>query len=182
MENLTPPQPRSRISDTIEGLEIVIPAQRRLLVSVFLLLWLGGWAYGEVSVINEMLESPDPEPMLLFWLAAWTLAGLFVVALLAWSLAGREVVRVTPSAVRITRRAFGIGRTKSYDAMQIRDLRVSPAKIASSRPRAGRRAPRREAGGIEFDYGASTVKFGSGLDENEAQQIVDRIRPRLPSS
>jgi hypothetical protein len=34
---------------------------------------------------------------------------------------------------------------------------------------------------IAFDYGAKTYRFGAGVDEAEAQAIVDTLRERWPS-
>jgi hypothetical protein len=35
-----------------------------------------------------------------------------------------------------------------------------------------------KAGALAFDYGTSTVRWGAGLDEAEAQVIVERLTQR----
>jgi hypothetical protein len=34
-------------------------------------------------------------------------------------------------------------------------------------------------GTVAFDYGARTYRFGRGIDEAEAKQVVAELRPRL---
>lgn len=182
MAHVAPPESRSTITDTVDGLEISIPAKKRFFISLFLIFWLGGWAVGEMSAINQIMGSESPGPFIIFWLGGWTLGGLFAFAVLAWSMAGQEVITITPSSLTISRRVFGLGRTKSYDATQIRKMRVSPTNMSMSDPRAAFQHWGIGGGPVAFDYGASTVNFGAGIDESEAQTIVDRIRPRVPSS
>jgi tetrahydromethanopterin S-methyltransferase subunit E len=72
----------------------------------------------------------------------------------------------------------GFGFDKEYDLVQMRDLRVAhlgvnPFDISSSLQLWG------VGGGvIAFDYGARTYRFGAGLDEAEAKQIVTAIKQR----
>lgn len=181
MTHVTPPSSRSTITDTAEGMEISIPARKRFFTALFLVFWLGMWAIGEMSAINQIAGSDSPEPFLIFWLGAWTLGGVFAGAVLAWSLGGREVVTITASSLSIAQRVFGIGRTKSYDVSQVHRLRVSPTTFSMSDPRAAMQFWGIGGGLIAFDYGASTVNFGVGIDEAEAQTIVDRVRPRIPT-
>lgn len=50
-------------------------------VGAFTLFWLGGWAFGEVSVISTLISGQGGAgtAFLAFWLAAWTLGGLFAM-------------------------------------------------------------------------------------------------------
>jgi hypothetical protein len=166
----------------MDGLEVSIPAKKRVFVSLFLLFWLGGWAVGEMLAINQIIEADSTEPFIIFWLGGWTLGGFFALVALAWSMAGREVITVTSFSLTISQRVFGLGRTKSYDATQIRKLRISPTNMSMSDSRSALQYWGIGGGPIAFDYGASTVHFGADIDEAEARMIVDRIGPRVPSS
>ena len=64
---------------------IIIPAKAsasRYLGGVFLLFWLGGWAFGFKSVASQLM-SGQGNLFMLFWLGAWTAGGV-VAALSAY--------------------------------------------------------------------------------------------------
>jgi hypothetical protein len=78
--DLNPPA-GSKISIVSEGADptIIIPAANspmRYFTGLFLLFWLGGWAFGFVSVTSQIL-SGTANAFLFFWLGGWTLAGIF---------------------------------------------------------------------------------------------------------
>jgi len=78
-----------------------------------------------------------------------------------------------------TRRNIGeFGFDKEYDLVQMREVRVgdlgvNPFDFSSSLQLWGI-----GGGVIVFDYGARTHRFGVGLDEAEAKQIVTAIKQR----
>ena len=182
MAHVEPPSPRSRVSDTSNGLEISIPAKKQVFVILFLIFWLGMWAIGELSAIREVFGPGSPEPFIVFWLGAWALGGIFATGILFWMIAGEEVILVTPSTLDISHRVFGIGRTKSYNPLQIRRLRVSPSSQGVFDMKSSLQFWGIGGGLAAFDYGSSTIKFASGVQEAEAQYIVDFLRPRIPPS
>ena len=73
---------------------------------------------------------------------------------------------------------FGLPLRKEYDLQHVRNLRVVPfdASIWSGRDSFGGM----RGGPLAFDYGAKTVRFGTGIDEAEARMILDSIRTRFP--
>jgi hypothetical protein len=78
--DLNPPA-GSKISIVSEGADptIIIPAANspmRYFTGLFLLFWLGGWAFGFVSVTSQIL-SGKANAFHFFWLGGWTLAGIF---------------------------------------------------------------------------------------------------------
>ena len=87
---LEPPS-GSRISVTTEGANssIVVPhasggGLMRYSVGLFVLAWLGGWVLGFVSVVRTLSSGRTPSGVyafLVFWLAAWTLAGVWALYL-----------------------------------------------------------------------------------------------------
>ena len=54
----------------------------RYFVSLFSIFWLGGWFFGFVSAVEQLLAGKGPVGFLAFWLGLWTLGGLFAVVLL----------------------------------------------------------------------------------------------------
>jgi hypothetical protein len=78
--DLTPP-PGSKILVVNDGADptIVVPATgnpMRYFGGLFLLFWLGGWAFGFSHAISEIL-SGKTSVFLIFWLGGWTIGGIF---------------------------------------------------------------------------------------------------------
>jgi hypothetical protein len=183
MALIAPARPRGSSQERPEGLEIVIPAQRNAFRTLFLGVWLCGWAVGEVMVPTAFLGQdlePDARLFAMVWLAAWTLGGGFAIYAFLWSLAGRERVLVTPFSLRIKRDLFGMGRVREYELVHVRDLRCSPPAYNPHDFRSGMQVWGIGGGTIAFDHGAGTVRFGTGLEEGEAKAIIDRMRSRAP--
>lgn len=92
--------PRFRSERTALGLRLILrrpwtPIQ--VLLVVFLGAWLGGWGFGEVAAIRELLGEDSIEGgspgLVAFWLVGWTVAGVAVLYGLLWNLVGRESSR-----------------------------------------------------------------------------------------
>lgn len=68
--------------------QIVLPHESggamRYGVAVFLLAWLGGWAFGWVAVASSLLKGNDKGGggFLVFWLIGWTVGGAFAITML----------------------------------------------------------------------------------------------------
>jgi hypothetical protein len=157
---------RATIEHLPEGLVVTMRVPRVGCVTLFLGFWLLGWVAGEVSGFT-MLVSQISEPgfalgFAIVWLTGWTAGGLAALSFLALSIAGREIVTLTPQAMTRRIEAFGIGRTTSYVPQEVEGLRV----VEDSR------------GGTPFfgfDYRGKTVRMGSGLSGDDAQRIVDAL-------
>jgi len=176
---IAPAARRSSLKDGPDGLELVIPAKRNLFLMLFLLAWLGGWAFGEVSALKELRSGAGaPKAFLAFWLVGWTLGGGFAASVWLWMLAGRERILLRSGILAVRREVFGLGWTREYDLAQVRNLRVS----AESDNRAGWGATGRfwgfSGGPVAFDYGASTVRCAASVDEPEAAQIIRDLKTR----
>jgi hypothetical protein len=167
-----------------DGIRVTIPSPRNWLVIIFLGAWCGGWFFGEVTVGGQILNpSPkDPIAFLSFWLIAWTAGGILAFGALLWQLAGREVLAVNSAGFSQRIEAFGIGRTRNFDASQIRRLRATegfnsmfmnqrtwfPAVVGTG------------YGTLAFDYGPRTFRFAPALDTAEAEMVAKELRPWLP--
>lgn len=198
--NATPVQPfapRHVTTDLGDSLRITLPSRKRwfttiasaLFASVWLLVTLPIVGFGGAAMLNVMLNELRTIPAALagdaiffvfglIWLSIWSIAGLTAGYAALWGLAGREVIEVSPLAIRLARRVPGWGRAQQYQAEHIQDLRVSPQAMpdwwmrrsvwSSTTP-----------GQIAFDYGARTIRFGD-CDEAEAKQILAEIEQRFP--
>jgi len=175
MARVKVPVARATISESPEGLLITIPAKKNWLVILFLGFWVTGWLFGEGSAIHELLRvhTSSGAPMnantrvgtnlfMMVWLVGWTAGGGFAALVWLWNLAGVERILLGPSTLATKR--------------DILDLRVSASPFNFN----NRMSPFQmmNSGTIAFDYGAKTFRFGMGLDEAEAQQIIERLKSR----
>lgn len=187
MAKIQPADSRISITDTTQGLRIVVPCRRSWFVICFLGFWICGWAVGEVMVTRQFLNGDAPpggELFMFAWLGVWTVGGVFAIYAWLWQVMGKEIVTVQGQSFKTRRDIGGFGFDMEYNLVQMRDLHVrqpgfSPIDLSSSLQLWGI-----GGGVIVFDYGARTVRFGAGLDEAEAKQIVTAIkqRYRIPSS
>jgi hypothetical protein len=178
------PGPRHTTTEEADGLAIRIPARCNYLKLAFLSLWLCGWAFGMVmgtfGFFSGMTKNPASGSFMVIWLSAWTIGGGCALFTWLWQLKGCEIITVSPDALSVRHDIFGCGRTKHYDASEIRDLRVAPFTYIPGDFRNGFAFWGFGGGTIAFDYGYKTFRFGAGIDEAEARIIVDAISARAP--
>lgn len=169
---------RARFRAGDDRLEIVIPAARRIVGTLFLAVWLGAWAFGEALAIGLLLGGAGGSSLFpLLWFGAWTLGGLVTLAAFVWTLAGREAVTVTPRELRVVRAMPLLRRGWSYDAGAVRDLRARPPLPGGSSRRRGVPAilSGRDLGSVAFDHGSGTAGFGIDLGEREAAELAATV-------
>jgi len=157
-----------------EGLSVKMRAPRAGCLVAFLGVWLVGWTFGGVAAMRSLFSAGDPlNPLSLFlllWLCGWMVGEVFVALAIAFMLDGQEVVLL--DAAKLTQRAevFGWGFSRRYDLAHATNLRPVATESGSARDL------------LAFDYAGSTVRFGTGLNETEAQRVCDSIlsyEPRL---
>lgn len=189
MSTIPPPAPRFTVETTLDGTRVLIPARRNWVLVAFLSLWLCGWVAGETMAAGFLRETLSAEgalfasPFLLFWLLGWTVGGAVVISVLLWNLIGKEVVTLEHGVMTIAKRIGPLGLPKRYDLSHVRDARVAPPPVRSSRRHyrgSGWPGFGVALAGIAFDYGARTFHFGADLDEAEAKYLLDILHPRLP--
>jgi hypothetical protein len=177
---LKPAKPRAQIIDDVSGLRVTIPARRNWFLVAFLPAWLVGWAVGEVAVLGKLVTDPPDagEGLFLFvWLVLWSIAGVLFIFFWLWNLAGKEIVALDEEALTVRYALGPSGWTRRFDRREVRDLRVSASGMTDFRSSIGWWLG--GFGTISFDYGARTYRFGRGVDEAEAKQIVAELQLRL---
>ncbi len=146
-----------------EGLVVTMPVPRSGCTTAFLGVWLLGWAAGEIGVSGTLIEGIGHFTVdiafTVVWLTVWTFAGAAASSLFALMLAGREIVTLAPDGLRRRVEAFGVGVTRTYVPAQVEDLRVMPAS-------------RGTGAFFGFEYGGKTLRWGSGLTQDDAERIV----------
>jgi hypothetical protein len=156
--------------------------------AAFLLVWLTGWAFGEVfalgflvvlvrSVFGSITGAPWPIPggewiaggaagfvflFLLVWVTLWTFGGIAAINELLRSLAGKDTVSVTLSGVELQRRAGPFRRTRAFDRAKIRRVRLRPRDQA-----------------VVMDTASGTELISKFGTRDERQAMADWLRSRL---
>lgn len=159
------------IEETPEALRIVMPVQRAGCVALFLTAWLCGWFFGEVSAISALFRMDsmlNPGALfLLVWLAGWTVGGVVAAAVLAMVLDGSEIVTFNAEEIDRRAEAFGRGLNWRYAMADATNLRQTGDEDGVK-------------DFISFDHRGKTIRFGTGLNETEAERAVDAVWVRFP--
>lgn len=181
MAKRQPADSRITTINTAEGFCIGIPCRRSVFVIGFLAFWICGWGVAEIMVAKQLVSGdapPDGEWFMLAWLGVWTIGGGVAIYAWLWQVMGKEILTMRGQTFTVRRDIGGFGFDKAYDLVQMRDLRIGqigfdPVNVSSSLQLWG------VGGGVlAFDYGARTYRFGAGLDEAEAKQVVIAIKQR----
>jgi hypothetical protein len=150
-------------------LRVLLRGLRSLPGAAFLLLWLCGWGFGELTVFERLFLSEEPEPALGFlglWLLLWTLAGGMAFRALLQTLGGTEELSVEGGELRFVRRP--LGRARRIPLSQVRGLEVvRPAR------RGGYRLALLSAG--------KELRFGQRLDDAEVARVLSALEGRVPT-
>lgn len=192
MAKISPPAPRARVSENWQELRVLIPVRRDWFALVFISFWLAGWALGEVMVLGLLLSGrTGPATLfLLAWLGCWTWGGAWALFNWCWNAGGREVTVIRGDTFSVRYEAFGMGKTWEFDAGAVRNLRVvqdgmmhapswMPAFFQTHQARRGVLPNGIWSGPLAFDYGAKTYRFGAGIDEAEARDVLPLLLARF---
>ncbi len=166
--------------DLDDGQTIRIRAVRQVFPLLFLPVWLAGWTVGGVVAIHQLLT--EFEPFLAIWLCAWALGWVFAAGTLVWMIGGVETLRVVQGDLETAMVCGPWSRRKLYQGAVIRDLKPSHQDPMLARFQFSGPFAMKASGAIQFSYGARSVRVGQGLDETEAQLLVEHLRKRLPSA
>ena len=210
MSVIPPPSPRCIIENTSPSLIITIPSRRHWFLTVYLVLLLGVFAAialpvggmllvgalfplagllgGSGSAVNEAVVSMviagcGMGLSLLAFVGMLLAGGLYVLYLLLWQLTGVEKIEVDSQAITVQHlmlKTLRVGRPKIHSAEHVKELRAVPSNTAMWWWWRSMYLWGLMDGSIAFDYGAKTFRYGSGVDEAEAKNIVRAILERFP--
>ena len=180
MLSLSGTPPRARFVREAGHLQISIDRRRGIGPAAFLLVWLGGWGLAAWSTVRTLLHESWSAgwALLAVWLAGWTIGGLTVVVLVLVLLLGNERVSVAGGALRLGVLVGPWLRERAFDLAGVHNLRVlSPRDVAPT----ARGRSRPPMGGLAFEHGGRTIRFGAGLQGLEADRVFSAIAALLPS-
>lgn len=165
-------QPTSRLSVTQDGgyTRIDVPARRPLFVSLFLTFWLCMWTVGGAAALAGLFDGTGDSAgnlFLAFWLCGWALGWVYAAASLAWMGFGTDALWIGNSRIGRKLSVGHLSRSFEYDVTHIKRawFKEQPFGSISTLPWSG--------SSVVMSYGGKQVKFASGVDETEAQIILD---------
>jgi hypothetical protein len=174
---------RAVITDSFNGLEIIIPAYRP---PVFLLRTFGGLGLAAVFVYYIWaVKAPTLQSLQIngFAIVIFCLLGiglLFLLYALWWAIAGKEVITVAGGVLTIEKKN-AIDKAVSYDLHSATNFRSVEEVMVYDRGRqfySGYPWQVAVKGTVKFDYGVDTIQFGDMLSQAEGETILERLRAK----
>ena len=112
--------------------------------------------------------------------AGWVFFGRLLINFCLLTLFGTETIVMDGISLTTRRAALGIGRSKSFNVSEVRNLRARQSGLARGfRDEAGNRFPGSWI--VVFDHAGKTHRMANDLDEEEAQILVAAIANRFPA-
>jgi hypothetical protein len=173
-------EPRFEIEHGLGGERIRVKARRNVFALAFLPFWLLLWTFGGIMALAEFMRTG--EPFLALWLTLWAVSWVAVLLILAWMIAGAELIGVTGGDLEVAQSLFGWKHSRLYRGSEVRNLSASeaPPFFAQMQPS----IPflmKPKWGAVKFGYGGRTIYLAQGLDEAEGRMIVERLLRVLPA-
>jgi hypothetical protein len=133
----------------------------------FSIFWVAFGAFSIYMIIEDITSDfPFTLPQIIYVLPVeWLVGSIFLALVFIWRFTFKEIFVVSDQEIVVNQQSRIFSRSSHYLAEHINDLRAATSYF--NKP-------------IMFDYGARTMRFGQGLDEAEAKQIVARIQERFP--
>ena len=177
------PKPQFTVVKNRRRTRVEIPPKRRWGLWALLTAFLGMWVVGEVVPLMSFLRGDTPSPPAAFvviWFTAWTAAGAYMLYAWAWHLGGQEIIELDDRTLTKKRELFGLGIPKKFNVAELTNLRILPQSLPMRETEERLTAMMAEFWGLRggimaFDHGTKTYRFGFGVDEPEAQQIMEAL-------
>ena len=151
-----------------------------LFLPFWLFFWTIGGISAFATMLSS--ETPGGVDLfMLVWLCGWALGEVAAATIILWMLRGREVVTVDRDTLIVRREVFGMGPTQEFDTAHVLNLRASPLPLGMGAHGPSPLALLRQGlGTIAFDYGAKTYRFGISVEEAEARILIRQIEGKVP--
>jgi hypothetical protein len=157
------------MQETPNGFCVEIPPKRRKLALIFYLAAAGAFGTAGMYFLNQATESSQLlVPACVIWFAL--LGIIFGVAV---ELFGRETIELDGFMLTVAEIKFGFTPRRRFDITLMRNLTVGSANFWQGDTYV------MSDGRIHFEYNSRMVSIGGTIDENEAFDIVHRIRRQL---
>ena len=172
---------RLTINEYPQGVEIIISARRSPFLNIFLIAWMLAWTYGELEIINRLIEyeGDSPDAFIVFWACGWTLSGFLAAFIWLWNMKGEEIIRVSGDGLLRYRNYALFARLQTYRTESISNLRLTALTPNSVEMSGGMEFWGLAGGAISFDYDSGIQKLGLGIGESQASEVITAINSVL---
>jgi len=175
--------PGLRMVHDSTGLRVLLPVKaqryRKLLHAAWFVVWMAVEAALVASLLGWQALPAPPRPILIGFLAVFTVAGLFVLYRLLWYWAGRETYTVSNGTLQVRREFLGIGKSWVFDRAAVRDIRGQKFDYRVVYPSWGREFIGHGEGEILIEGPDGPVSFAKGLEEGEARALATLLHKEL---
>ncbi len=163
---------------------IDIASERHVWLLAFLPFWLAGWTAGGVFLLIELLRGQPTggATFSIIWLVFWAGAWAFATYAWLWTAFGKEVIGIASGVLTIKRDVFGRGPKKAFPAHEILNIRPIGFFGRMMTWEGGLAYWGLTGGTVAFDWRGRTHRFGIQLEEHEARDLVELLRPCLPEA
>jgi len=175
------------VEQSFEGIRLSWPNPTggimRYGAALFMLFWLGGWAFGEIMVIRQLIygEKGAHDLFLIFWLGGWTVGGIWVMWMIYRMLQPPKAEQLTLATDHLTH--FPGTEPMNPFSYSSKDnpfrnpivLMKKPKRIKADRQTIGeiRLSNEGERQRLTFDLGADRVEIGKHLREPEREWLAE---------
>jgi hypothetical protein len=164
-------------------LRITIPAESRILPLTFLAVWSVIWVAGGIGIVLKLWrgEVDDARSFMLFWSVMWAFGTIWALYSLIWTLAGKEIIELSPTMLRYRQQTPFFSRGKEYTVSNITNLRTTALTYADIySPRVPPFA-HFDRCAVCFDYGPNTHRIAFALRETDAKYVIGEMCGRVKS-
>lgn len=131
----------------------------------------------------EQYSSPEVWVFALVRLIPYVLTFCLACYRWLWQTFGKEIIRIGSGTMSIKRDILGVGRARTFPAHDISGLRgIDDAEFAGSRIAKYLKSHGVPLSSLRFEHKGTTVRFGAGLDAEDAGALVTRLKSYLPRS
>jgi|WetSurMetagenome_2_1015567.scaffolds.fasta_scaffold123810_1 hypothetical protein len=181
MDTTTRKRLRAKINSDADSLSVKIPAKKRSFIFLLFGLWLSAWIFSAFLTLSAIAQAIIFRAgiviclILGLWTMALTLTGLYIFLICLWTLFGSEIILANENYIRIS---IGIGKFRFHRHYNLNSIkRIKADSRKSVLWKAEDFMPFR-SGRISFNYRMRTYRFANGIDEAEAEYIIDLLKSR----
>jgi hypothetical protein len=135
---------------------------------------------GKVYELNPSISPIFLTLFLLVWLTGWALAEMYIIYVIARMYFGKEVVEITENSFTVHQQVFGFSNEQIYSLSDLWNLRTTAKEPTT--PFKNQYKPWNGQGDhtLAFDYHLGTVRFGAGISETKAAKILEIVQGKFP--
>ena len=171
---------KAKIRSSARGVEISIPSKKNWFALIFGVVWLGGWYFALKNTLVAFVFNNDRsggmDGFIAFWLLCWIIGGVLIIGLLLWGFFGKEILRIENDKIILNKNVFGVGKKRKLKRSGVKNIRFNKVEINYFSGRNNWAIWGVGEGKIKFDYGMKTYSLASGVDDAEAEYLIEMIK------